>query len=158
MNIMEYNINILDSFPSLNKFAQKNNLILELNSKEYNLKKLITFQEIISIKENTSKIRFKVFALSNNSKILIGFNQLNLDLIKNSDKKYTIVWLEFKQKLEENKKEINDINILFYDCIRLKIKISPVKKPSKNDKKEKFFFTSYRRIRTINDFKVFRNS
>ena len=133
---MEFNINIIDSFPSLNKFAQKNNLILELNNKEYNLKKLITLQDIISIKENLSQIGLKVYALSNNRKILIGVNQLNLDIFS-SDKKCSIIWLEFKKKIEENKKEINDINLLFYDCIRLKIKISLIKTPSKNEKKNK---------------------
>ena len=133
---MEFNINIIDSFPSLNKFAQKNNLILELNNKEYNLKKLITLQDIISIKENLSQIGLKVYALSNNKKILIGVNQLNLDIFS-SDKKCSIIWLEFKKKIEENKKEINDINLLFYDCIRLKIKISLIKTPSKNEKKNK---------------------
>ena len=133
---MEFNINIIDSFPSLNKFAQKNNLILELNNKEYNLKKLITQQDIISIKENLSQILLKVYALSNNKKILIGLNQLNSDIFS-SDKKCSIIWLEFKKKIEENKKEINDINLLFYDCIRLKIKISLIKTPSKSDKKIK---------------------
>ena len=133
---MEFNINIIDSFPSLNKFAQKNNLILELNNKEFNLKKLITQQELISIKENSYQISLKVFALSNNKKILIGMNQLNSEIF-NSDKKHSIIWLEFKKKIEENKKDINDINLLFYDCIRLKIKISPIKIPSKTDKKIK---------------------
>ena len=133
---MEFSINIIDSFPSLNKFAQKNNIILELNNKEYNLKKLITQQEIISIKENPFQICLKIFALSNNKKILIGKNQLNSEIF-HSDKKSSIIWLEFKKKMEENKKEINDINLLFYDCIRLKIKISSNKIPSKSDKKIK---------------------
>ena len=39
---MEYNLNFVDSFPSLNKIPQKNNLFLEFNNKEYSMNKLIT--------------------------------------------------------------------------------------------------------------------
>lgn len=39
--------------------------------------------------------------------------------------------------MEENKKSINDLNLLFYDCIRLKIKISSFKTIPKSDKKLK---------------------
>ena len=120
---MEVSISILDTFPSLNKLSQKNNLLLEYNNKEYNLKNIINQQDIFSIKENVSQISFKIYVLSNNNKILIGTNQLNIDSL-NSENKSSITWLEFKKKIEENKKEINDINLLFYDCIRLKIKVS----------------------------------
>ena len=132
---MEVSISILDTFPSLNKLSQKNNLLLEYNNKEYNLKNIINQQEIFSIKENVSQISFKIYVLSNNNKILIGTNQLNIDSL-NSENKPSIVWLEFKKK-EENKKEINDINLLFYDCIRLKIKYSKIKTIFKTDKKIK---------------------
>ena len=133
---MEFIINILDSFPSLNKLTQKHNITLELNNKEYNLKKLIIQQEAISIKENLPNLLFKVYAILNNKKILIGINHINFDSL-NYDDKSSIIWLEFKKKIEENKKEINDINILFYDCIRLKIKIFQTKLIPKTDKKIK---------------------
>ena len=133
---MEFTINILDSFPSLNKLTQKHNILLELNNKEYNLKKLILQQDTISIKENISKLLFKVHAILNNKKILIGVNHLNAETF-NFDNKFYITWIEFKKKVEENKKEINDINLLFYDCIRLKIKITPNKTIPKSDKKVK---------------------
>ena len=133
---MEFIINILDSFPSLNKLTQKHNITLELNNKEYNLKKLIIQQEAISIKENLPNLLFKVYAILNNKKILIGINHINFDSL-NYDDKSSIIWLEFKKKIEENKKEINDINLLFYDCIRLKIKIIQTKLIPKTDKKIK---------------------
>ena len=133
---MEFTLNILDSFPSLNKLTQKHNILLELNNKEYNLKKLILQQDTILIKDNISKLLFKVYAILNNKKILIGVNHLNADKF-NFDNKFNIIWIEFKKKVEENKKEVNDINLLFYDCIRLKIKISPNKVISKSDKKIK---------------------
>ena len=58
---MEFNINILDSFPSLNKISQKNNLILELNNKEYFLNKLIFQQEIIVAKKSLKNFFLKYF-------------------------------------------------------------------------------------------------
>ena len=133
---MEYIINILDSFPSLNKLTQKYSIFLELNNKEYNLKKLIIQQDSISIRENIFNLLFKLFAKSNNKKTLIGINHINIESL-NSDNKHSIIWLEFKKKMEENKKPINDINLLFYDCIRLKIKISAIKTVPKSDKKVK---------------------
>ena len=133
---MEFNITILDTFPSLNKLLKQNNLLLELNNKEYNLKKIIIQQDIISIKENITEIKLKVYILSDDKKVLIGENQINLELF-NSENKCSIFWLEFKKKIEENKKDINDINLLFYDCIRLKIKLLPIKIILKTDKKIK---------------------
>ena len=133
---MEVSINILDTFPSFNKLSQKNNLLLEYNNKEYNLNNIINQQDIFSIKENASQIPFKIYVLSNNNKELIGTNQINIDSL-NSDNKSSIIWLEFKKKIEENKKEINDLNLLFYDCIRLKIKVSKIKTIPKTDKKLK---------------------
>ena len=133
---MEVSINILDTFPSFNKLSQKNNLLLEYNNKEYNLNNIINQQDIFSIKENASQIPFKIYVLSNNNKVLIGTNQINIDSL-NSDNKSSIIWLEFKKKIEENKKEINDLNLLFYDCIRLKIKVSKIKTIPKTDKKLK---------------------
>ena len=133
---MEYIINILDSFPSLNKLTQKHNIILELNNKEYNLKKLINQQEAISIKENLSKLLLKIYATLNNKKILIGINHINTENL-NFDNKVSISWLEFKKKIEDNQKEINDINLLFFDCIRLKIKILLNRIIPKSDKKIK---------------------
>jgi hypothetical protein len=94
---MEVNLSILDTFPSLNKLSLKNNLLLEYNNKEYNLKSIINQQDIFSIKENASEISFKIYVLSNNNKVLIGTNQLNIDSL-NSENKSSIVWLEFKKK------------------------------------------------------------
>ena len=133
---MEYSINILDSFPSLNKLTQNHNILIELNNKEYNLKKMINQQDTITIKNNLSKLFFKLYTYINNKKILLGVNNINTESF-NFDNKLSIAWLEFKKKIEENKKEINDINFLFYDCIRLKLKISLNKAIPKSDKKIK---------------------
>ena len=133
---MEYTITILDSFPSLNKLTQKYNILLELNNKDYNLKKLIKHQDSISIKENFNNLLLKVYAILNDKKTLIGINHISTESL-NSYNKNSIIWLEFKKKMEENKKSINDLNLLFYDCIRLKIKISSFKTIPKSDKKLK---------------------
>ena len=136
---MEFNINILDSFPSLTKIPQKNDLILEFNNKEYFLNKLIFQQEIISSKKSLSKFYFKIYLLHNSKKILIGANNITQDLIKfdNNNNKSFITWLEFRKRNQESNKEISDLNILFFDCIRLKIKITLIRKVPKTDKRIK---------------------
>lgn len=119
---MEIRIIILDTFPSLNKLYQKINLVLEINNQEYELNKFINQKEIISIQQNTKLLYVKLYALFNSQKVLIGANQLNFDLL-NFENEHSILWLEFKKEIEQNKSEENDINLLFYDFIRLKIKI-----------------------------------
>ena len=134
---MEYNINILDSFPSLNKIPQKNNLLLEFDNKEYFLNKLIFQQEIITSKKSLSKFYFKIYLMHNSKKILIGANNITQDLIKFDNNKSFITWLEFRKRNQESNKEISDLNILFFDCIRLKIKITLIRKVPKTDKRIK---------------------
>ena len=134
---MEYNINILDSFPSLTKIPQKNNLLLEFDNKEYFLNKLIFQQEIITSKKSLSKFYFKIYLLHNSKKILIGANNIAQDLIKFDNNKSFITWLEFRKRNQESNKEISDLNILFFDCIRLKIKITLIRKVPKTDKRIK---------------------
>ena len=134
---MEYNINILDSFPSLTKIPQKNNLLLEFDNKEYFLNKLIFQQEIITSKKSLSKFYFKIYLLHNSKKILIGANNITQDLIKFDNNKSFITWLEFRKRNQESNKEISDLNILFFDCIRLKIKITLIRKVPKTDKRIK---------------------
>ena len=134
---MEYNINILDSFPSLTKIPQKNNLLLEFDNKEYFLNKLIFQQEIITSKKSLSKFYFKIYLLHNSKKILIGANNITQDLIKFENNKSFITWLEFRKRNQESNKEISDLNILFFDCIRLKIKITLIRKVPKTDKRIK---------------------
>ena len=119
---MEIRIIILDTFPSLNKLYQKINLILEINSQEYELNRLINQKEIISIQQNTNILYVKLYALFNSQKVLIGANQINFDLL-NLENDHSIFWLEFKKEIEQNKSGENDINLLFYDFIRLKVKI-----------------------------------
>lgn len=119
---MEIRIIILDTFPSLNKLYQKINLILEINSQEYELNRLINQKEIISIQQNTNILYVKLYALFNSQKVLIGANQINFDLL-NLENEHSIFWLEFKKEIEQNKSSENDINLLFYDFIRLKVKI-----------------------------------
>ena len=119
---MVIRIIILDTFPSLNKLYQKINLILEINSQEYELNRMINQKEIISIQQNTNILYVKLYALFNKQKVLIGANQLNFDLL-NLENEHSILWLEFKKEIEQNKSGENDINLLFYDFIRLKIKI-----------------------------------
>jgi hypothetical protein len=136
---MEFNINILDSFPSLNKIPQKNNLFLEFNNKEYSLNKLISQQEIITLKKSLSKLNFKIYCITNSKKLLIGANNINQESIKFdiNNKNYT-TWIEFRKRIPDNiSKDINDINFLFFDCIRLKIKISLIKIIPKTDKRIK---------------------
>lgn len=133
---MEYNIYILDSFPSLNKLPQKNNLYLEFNNKEYLLNKLITQQKIISCRRSSSRLYFKIFFSYNNKKTLFGISSINTDFIK-FDNKYFITWVEFKKKYQDNSKEMNDINFFFYDCIRLKLSITLTKPFPKSDKRVK---------------------
>ena len=119
---MEIRIIILDTFPSLNKLYQKINLILEINTQEYELNRLINQKEIISIQQNTNILYVKLYALFNSQKVLIGANQINFDLL-NLENEHSIFWLEFKKEIEQNKSSENDINLLFYDFIRLKVKI-----------------------------------
>jgi len=134
---MEFNINILDSFPSLNKIPQKNNLFLEFNNKEYFLNKLIFQQEIITSKKSLSKFYFKIYLMHNSKKILIGANNITQDSIKFDNNKSFITWIEFRKRNQESNKEISDLNILFFDCIRLKIKITLIRKVPKTDKRIK---------------------
>ena len=136
---MEYNLNFVDSFPSLNKIPQKNNLFLEFNNKEYSMNKLITQQEIISLKKPLSKLFFKIYFIINSKKLLIGVNSINQELIKFDSNKNYITWVEFKKRIPDNNnnKDLNDINFLFFDCIRLKLKISLIKSLPKTDKRIK---------------------
>ena len=134
---MEYNINILDSFPSLNKIPQKNNLFLEFNNKDYFLNKLISQQELIISKKSFTKFQFKIFLLYNSKKVLIGTNVINQDSIKFDNNKSYITWLEFRKNNQDNNKLINDVNFLYFDCIRLKIKITLSKIIPKTDKRIK---------------------
>ena len=134
---MEYNINILDSFPSLNKIPQKNNLFLEFNNKDYFLNKLISQQELIISKKSFTKFHFKIYLLYNSKKVLIGSNVITQDSIKFDNNKSYITWLEFRKNNQDNNKLINDVNFLYFDCIRLKIKITLSKIIPKTDKRIK---------------------
>ena len=134
---MEFNLNFLDSFPSLNKIPQKNNLFLEFNNKEYSLNKLITQQEIIPLKKSLSKLFFKIYFIVNSKKLLIGLNSINQESIKFDTNKIFTTWLEFRKRIPDNNKDINDINFLFFDCLRLKLKISLIKSLPKTDKRIK---------------------
>ena len=134
---MEFDLNFLDSFPSLNKIPQKNNLFLEFNNKEYSLNKLITQQEIIPLKKSLSKLFFKIYFIVNSKKLLIGLNSINQELIKFDTNKIFTTWIEFRKRIPDNNKDINDINFLFFDCLRLKLKISLIKSLPKTDKRIK---------------------
>ena len=134
---MEFNLNFLDSFPSLNKIPQKNNLFLEFNNKEYSLNKLITQQEIIPLKKSLSKLFFKIYFIVNSKKLLIGLNSINQESIKFDTNKIFTTWVEFRKRIPDNNKDINDINFLFFDCLRLKLKISLIKSLPKTDKRIK---------------------
>ena len=134
---MEYNINILDSFPSLNKIPQKNNIFLEFNNKDYFLNKLISQQELIISKKSFTKFHFKIYLLYNSKKVLIGANVITQDSIKFDNNKSYITWLEFRKNNQDNNKLINDVNFLYFDCIRLKIKITLSKIIPKTDKRIK---------------------
>ena len=104
------------------------------------MNKLIFQQEVIVAKKSLKKFYFKIFLLSDTKKILIGSNYINQDLSKSDNNKSFISWLEFRKnnQCKNNNKELNDdINFLFFDCIRLKIKITLVKTIPKTDKRIK---------------------
>ena len=67
-------------------------------------------------------------------------------MIKFDNNKCFITWIEFRKKSQYNHKDINDINFLFFDCLRLKIKISLIKSLPKTDKRIK---KSKNKINTI---------
>ena len=126
---MEININILDTFPSIEKIEKDNDLYISLNKTEYSIKKLIKIQEKIRFyyTDNQVTINLYVFSSTNNTKIHLGSNSLNLSKIIeiiNIDKKPYIVWLSFAKELKWQKESIINSNIFFYDSIRLKMKFS----------------------------------
>ena len=134
---MELNINILDSFPSINKLSKEICLIVELNKKIYNLEKLILNKEQIYIKENLSKLFIKLYALQSNKKKLIGINQINLDDFR-LEEKCSILWIEFKRGAKDNNNnDINDIYLMIYDVLRIKLKIQSFLRIPKTDRRVK---------------------
>ena len=119
---MDININILDSFPSIEKLATNNNIILEINNKEYNLNKIITNNELITLYKASNKIIFKIYF---NNKELFGTYIFKIDKFKelfSLDGNSYVLWLEFKK---ENTNVNEEYNLIFYNSIRLKVKFIP---------------------------------
>ena len=126
---MEISINILDTFPSIEKIEKDNDLYIAINKIEYSIKKLIKNQEKIRFyyTDNQTAINLYAFSSANNTKIHLGSNYLNLAKIIeiiNIDKKPYIIWLTFAKELKWTKETPINSNIFFYDNIRLKTNIS----------------------------------
>ena len=131
---MDIVINILESFPSIEKLIKNDNIILEINDNEYNLKKIIDNNELIKLHKITSRIIFKIYLTK---KELYGINIFRIEKLKelfSLDGKSYILWLEFKK---ENKND--NYNLMFYHSIKLKIKFIPIiqNKSSTNNNKNK---------------------
>ena len=138
---MDVDINILDSFPSIEKLIKNNNIFLEINYLEYNLNKLINNNELVKLSKISNKIIFKIYI---EKKQLFGTNIFKIDKFKDLfslDGKSYILWLEFKKEI---KNEIDEYNLVFYNMIRLKVKFTPlisindliIKKNSSNSNNE----------------------
>ena len=120
---MDLNLNILDSFPSIEKLTSNNNITLEINNIEYNLNKLINCNELIKLYKIAYKILFKIYF---NNKELFGTYIFKIDKFKelfSLDGKSYILWIEFKK---ENSNVNDEYNVIFYNSIRLKIKFTPL--------------------------------
>ena len=126
---MNVELIILDSFPSLEKLTLHDDLIIEINRKEYNLRLFILSKKSIILKNISDKITFKLSSLNN--KKLLGTSILTTQKLKDLfsiDNQSYILWLEFKNDINNNQinnnNEINSFNYWLYYCIRLKIKIT----------------------------------
>ena len=119
---MDIEIRILDSFPSVEKLIKNDKMILEVNKLKYNFKNIIDSNELIRLSRISNEILFKIYI---NKKELFGSMAFEIEKLKELftlDGKSYIFWLEFKRE-----KDINKIDI-FYNIIRIKMKLTPLKK------------------------------
>ena len=69
-------------------------------------------QEIIPLKKSLSKLFFKIYFIVNSKKLLIGLNSINQESIKFDTNKIFTTWIEFRKRIPDNNKDINDVNFL----------------------------------------------
>jgi hypothetical protein len=121
---MNIDLMFIDSFPSIEKLANSNELYIQINTERFNLKKLIETNKAIHLKNIQNEIFLKILF---KEKIIIGKNIFNPKIFKNSfltNPKPIYHWLDFKQ--EKNNYINNNINYFLYEFLRLKIKIVPL--------------------------------
>ena len=157
---MNIEIIILDSFPSLEKLISHDDLTIDINNKEFNLRKLTTLKQPTLLKNIQDKITFKILLGVN--KKLLGTSILNIQKLKDLfsiDNESYILWIEFKNdnynKINNNVDEINSFNFWLYYCIRLKIKITHYINvdnilTTENIEKKQIFKNSFIKINNIN--------
>lgn len=120
---MNIDLSFIDSFPSIEKLANSNELYIQINTERFNLKKLIETNKAIHLKNIQNEIFLKILF---KEKIIIGKNIFNPKIFKDSfltNPKPIYHWLDFKQ--EKNNYINNNINYFLYEFLRLKIKIVP---------------------------------
>ena len=120
---MNIDLSFIDSFPSIDKLANSNELYIQINTEKYNLKKLIETNKVIPLKNIQNEIFIKILF---KEKIIIGKNIFNPKIFKDiflTNPKPIYHWLDFKQ--EKNNYINNNINYFLYEFLRLKIKIVP---------------------------------
>jgi hypothetical protein len=121
---MNIDLSFIDSFPSIEKLANSNELYIQINTERFNLKKLIETNKAIHLKNIQNEIFLKILF---KEKIIIGKNIFNPKIFKDSfltNPKPIYHWLDFKQ--EKNNYINNNINYFLYEFLRLKIKIVPL--------------------------------
>jgi hypothetical protein len=121
---MNIDLSFIDSFPSIEKLANSNELYIQINTERFNLKKLIETNKAIHLKNIQNEIFLKILF---KEKIIIGKNIFNPKIFKDSfltNPKPIYHWLDFKQ--EKNNYINNNINYFLYEFLRLKIKIVPI--------------------------------
>ena len=121
---MNIDLSFIDSFPSIEKLANSNELYIQINTERFNLKKLIETNKSIHLKNIQNEIFLKILF---KEKIIIGKNIFNPKIFKDSfltNPKPIYHWLDFKQG--KNNYINNNINYFLYEFLRLKIKIVPI--------------------------------
>ena len=145
---MDIDIRILDCFPSVEKLIKNDKMILEINKVKYNFKNIIDNNELIRLSKISNEILFKIY---NNKKELFGSMTFEIEKLKELftlDGKSYIFWLEFKREKDNNKIDI------FYNIIRIKMKITPINNSNltfiDNDNKNKVVTNYNNRNNLIN--------
>jgi len=119
---MDIDIRILDSFPSVEKLIKNDKIVLEINKVKYNFKHIIDSNELIKLRNILNKISFNIYMNKNE---LFGSMVFEIEKLKELftlDGKSYIFWLEFKREKDNNKIDI------FYNIIRIKMKLTPINK------------------------------
>ena len=78
---MNIDLSFIDSFPSIEKLANSNELYIQINTERFNLKKLIETNKAIHLKNIQNEIFLKILF---KEKIIIGKNIFNPKIFKDS--------------------------------------------------------------------------